>query len=107
MSRYGWVDECAPSDAYARLSALRAEPFVHGRGKRKTQLQRDMEQLFEMMTRQDKYERYNETFKGRNSFSKTDPDATFMHMKDDHMRNAQLKRGTMYSLRWRVNTSPA
>jgi len=93
MSRYGWVDECAPSDAYARLSALRAEPFVHGRGKRKTQLQRDMEQLFEMMTRQDKYERYNETFKGRNSFSKTDPDATFMHMKDDHMRNAQLKPG--------------
>ena len=29
----------------------------------------------------------------RNSFSKTDPDATFMHMKDDHMRNAQLKPG--------------
>ena len=32
-------------------------------------------------------------FKGRNSYSKTDPDATFMHMKDDHMRNAQLKPG--------------
>ena len=28
---------------------------------------------------------------GRNSYSKTDPDATIMHMKDDHMRNAQLK----------------
>ena len=27
----------------------------------------------------------------RNSFSKTDPDATFMHLKEDHMRNAQLK----------------
>lgn len=27
----------------------------------------------------------------RNSYSKTDPDATFMHMKDDHMRNSQLK----------------
>lgn len=24
---------------------------------------------------------------------KTDPDATFMHMKDEHMRNAQLKPG--------------
>lgn len=27
----------------------------------------------------------------RNSFSKTDPEATFMRMKDDHMRNGQLK----------------
>jgi hypothetical protein len=27
----------------------------------------------------------------RNRFSKTDPDATFMRMKDDHMRNGQLK----------------
>jgi transposase len=27
----------------------------------------------------------------RNSFSKTDPDATFMRMKEDHMRNGQLK----------------
>ncbi|TCW38016.1 DDE family transposase [Thermohydrogenium kirishiense] len=30
---------------------------------------------------------------GRNSYSKTDPDATFMHMKDDHMNNSQLKPG--------------
>ncbi|NRT32205.1 transposase [Clostridium beijerinckii] len=30
-------------------------------------------------------------FSKRNSYSKTDPDATFMHMKDDHMRNSQLK----------------
>lgn len=29
----------------------------------------------------------------RNSCSKTDPDATFMRMKDDHMRNGQLKPG--------------
>jgi len=72
---------------------LKKEPFVHGRGKRKTQLQRDIEALSEMLTRQQKYNKYNETFKGRNSFSKTDPDATFMHMKDDHMRNAQLKPG--------------
>ena len=34
---------------------------------------------------------YNETFKGRNSFSKTDRDATFMRMKEDHMKNGQLK----------------
>lgn len=28
---------------------------------------------------------------GRNSYSKTDPDATFMRMKEDHMQNGQLK----------------
>ena len=27
----------------------------------------------------------------RNSYSKTDPDATFMHLKEDHMKNGQLK----------------
>ena len=29
----------------------------------------------------------------RNSYSKTDHDATFMHMKEDYMRNGQLKPG--------------
>lgn len=29
----------------------------------------------------------------RNSYSKTDPDATFMRMKEDHMGNGQLKPG--------------
>ena len=28
---------------------------------------------------------------GRNSYSKTDEDATFMRLKEDHMRNGQLK----------------
>jgi len=28
---------------------------------------------------------------GRNSYSKTDPDATFMRLKDDHLQNGQLK----------------
>ena len=67
--------------------------FVHGRGKGKKQLQRDIEQLRDFEARKRKYSAYNDTFCGRNSFSKTDPDATFMHMKEDHMRNAQLKPG--------------
>jgi transposase len=89
-NRYGWP-ETTPAEGRQRLSALCAEPFVHGRGKRKSQLQRDMETLTEMLQRQGKYEQYNQTFQGRSSFSKTDPDATFMRMKDGHMRNAQLK----------------
>ena len=43
------------------------------------------------LVRAKKYENHHETFQGRNSFSKTDPDATFMRMKDDHMGNGQLK----------------
>ena len=45
------------------------------------------------LERQSKYDLYNSIFNRRNSFSKTDIDATFMHMKDDHMKNAQLKPG--------------
>lgn len=67
--------------------------FVTGKGKHKTQLQRDVETLEECMEKQATYNRYNGLFDGRNSFSKTDTDATFMHMKEDHMRNAQLKPG--------------
>ena len=40
-----------------------------------------------------KYEQYQRLLGDRNSFSKTDPDATFMRMKEDHMRKGQLKRG--------------
>ena len=44
----------------------------------------------------DKLEEYQEKEKilgERNSYSKTDPDATFMRMKEDHMLNGQLKPG--------------
>lgn len=39
----------------------------------------------------DKYEAQEKILNGRNSYSKTDPDATFMRMKEDHMKNGQLK----------------
>jgi len=39
----------------------------------------------------EEYEKHLETLGKRNSYSKTDPDATFMHMKEDHMMNGQLK----------------
>ncbi len=38
-----------------------------------------------------KYEEQEKILKGRNSYSKTDTDATFMRMKEDHMQNGQLK----------------
>jgi transposase len=41
----------------------------------------------------DKYEQQEKILAGRNSYSKTDTDATFMRMKEDHMKNGQLKPG--------------
>ena len=43
------------------------------------------------LERQSKYDLYNSIFNGRNSFSKTDIDATFMHMKDDNMKIQRVK----------------
>ena len=67
--------------------------FVHGRGKRKSQNQRYLELFRCFLERQTVYDWHTASFQGRNNYSKTDPDATFMHMKEDHMRNAQLKPG--------------
>ena len=47
----------------------------------------------DFIPRAKKYEESEKIFAGRNSYSKTDHDATFMHMKEDHMRNGQLKPG--------------
>ncbi|MEA4888383.1 MAG: IS1182 family transposase [Clostridiaceae bacterium] len=67
--------------------------LAHGKGQHKTQLQRDYEEISGYLERQEQYNHDNSLFDGRNSFSKTDTDATFMHMKEDHMRNSQLKPG--------------
>jgi transposase len=92
---YGIVREDAQGylEALRECQAQRNVVFVYGRGKRKTQLQRDTEELEELLIRKAKYAGYRDAFKGRNSFSKTDPDATFMRMKEDHMKNGQLKPG--------------
>ncbi len=65
--------------------------FVYGKGKRKHPLQRAIETVERYLARQRKYDEANRNFGDRNSFSKTDTDATFMRLKDDHMRNGQLK----------------
>ncbi|MFM9277391.1 IS1182 family transposase [Paenibacillus jiagnxiensis] len=46
-----------------------------------------------LLPRMQKYETQQQILGSRNSYSKTDPDATFMRMKEDHMRNGQLKPG--------------
>ena len=67
--------------------------FVYGKGKRKTDIQRVYEQIVEYQEKLAEYEEKLGIAGDRNSYSKTDHDATFMHMKEDHMKNAQLKPG--------------
>jgi transposase len=50
-------------------------------------------QLIDFVLRKQKYQKDLEIFGTRNSYSKTDPDATFMRMKEDYMKNGQLKAG--------------
>lgn len=45
------------------------------------------------LPRMKKYEQQEEILEERKSYSKSDTDATFMRMKEDHMRNGQLKPG--------------
>ena len=86
-----------------RLQRTKPSVFLSGKGNRKTQEQRDWERLEDLRER---WEKYAEALvimgEDRNSYSKTDPDATFMRMKDDHMRNGQLKPG--YNVQIAVNS---
>ena len=65
--------------------------FVHGIGKRKTPLQKRIETLEDYLSRLKEYNQKIHICGERNSYSKTDRDATFMRMKEDAMGNGQLK----------------
>jgi hypothetical protein len=65
-----------------------------GRGHHKPAKIRERDERKGLLERWESYEQKKRILGDkRNSYSKTDPDATFMHMKDDHMRNGQLKPG--------------
>lgn len=50
-----------------------------------------VKELVKHQAKLEEYEQHLHTLGNRNSYSKTDPDATFMRMKEDHMGNGQLK----------------
>lgn len=92
------IDNCSPLELLGLQVSLRkiAEGerigFVSGKGKKKPEIQCLYEELEECGRR---LMGYKECFgimgKDRNSYSKTDLEATFMRMKEDHMGNGQLK----------------
>ena len=88
-----------------RLRAMQKQQevvFVHGIGKHKSLLQRDFEELDGYIQRLKDYYWKIHTCGQRNSFAKTDTDATFMRMKEDAMRNGQLKPA--YNLQYGIDS---
>ncbi len=78
-------------ESYKKATDLDETEFVYGRGHRKSVVQRQYEK---MKTYQERLKAYAEHIEicgdRRNSYSKTDHDATFMRMKRDYMGNDQL-----------------
>ena len=75
--------------------ALSTEPEPTDKNQKK-QLREKRKQIKELEKHRDKLSEYDgslEQIGERNSMSKTDPDATFMRMKEDAMNNGQTKPG--------------
>ena len=92
------IDHCSPLELLklqknlARIAQGEGIVFASGKGKRKPEIQKLYEELEECGRRLMEYKECFEIMgKDRNSYSKTDLEATFMRMKEDHMRNGQLK----------------
>ena len=92
------IDSCSPLELLklqsnlTRIAKGEEITFVTGKGKRKPQIQQLYEELEECGKRLLQYKDCFEIMgKDRNSYSKTDVEATFMRMKEDHMLNGQLK----------------
>ena len=73
-----------------QLMAKNSIQVVHGKGKKKHELQRYQEGFKEDALKMFKYTIYSDIAGDRNSFSKTDPDATFMHMKYDYYNHTNV-----------------
>lgn len=74
-----------------KVTGMTQEQFVHGSGRRKTPVQRLYERIDDSRKKLKGYrEKVEICGEKRNSFSKTDHDATFMRVKKDYMGNDQL-----------------
>ena len=83
-------DECIYTFLAKEIEVQHME-LVQGKGKHKTPLQRLYERAEALYEKRKEYKQQLYIMGERNSYSKTDHDATFMRMKEDHMRNGQLK----------------
>ncbi len=92
------IDNCSPLEILklqknlSTIASGEGIEFVYGKGKRKPEIQQLYEELDHLGQRLMEYKECFEIMgKDRNSYSKTDLEATFMRMKENHMLNGQLK----------------
>ena len=92
------IDNCSPLEILKlqknlnTIASGEGIAFIYGKGKRKPEIQQLYEELEHLGQRLMGYKECFEIMgKDRNSYSKTDLEATFMRMKEDHMLNGQLK----------------
>ena len=92
------IDHCSPLEILKLQENLvgiakgEGIVFASGKGKHKPGIQKLYEELEECGRRLMEYKECFEIMgKDRNSYSRTDLEATFMRMKEDHMLNGQLK----------------
>ena len=74
-----------------RVERIKAKVGKEGMSKEERKAIKQIET--DAVPRMKRYKEQIETMGGRNSYSKTDPEATFMRMKEDAMLNGQLKPG--------------
>jgi transposase len=76
-----------------KLKELEQEGSKDEKKEDKKRVKKQVNQLQETFLKLKKYEEQEKILGGRNSYSKTDHDATFMRMKEDHLPNSQTKPG--------------
>ena len=84
-------EELTAEEVAKRVERIREKVDADNLGKEERKALKQIET--DAVPRMNRYKEQLETMGSRNSYSKTDPDATFMRMKEDAMLNGQLKPG--------------
>lgn len=84
-------EELTAEEVAKRVERIREKVDADNLSKEESKALKQMET--DAVPRMNRYKEQLETMGSRNSYSKTDPDATFMRMKEDAMLNGQLKPG--------------
>ena len=84
-------EELTAEEVTKRVERIKEKVDAENLGKEERKALKQIET--DSVPRMNRYRGQLETMGPRNSYSKTDPDATFMRMKEDAMLNGQLKPG--------------
>ena len=84
-------EELTAEEVTKRVERIKEKVDADNLGKEERKALKQVET--DSVPRMNRYREQLETMGSRNSYSKTDPDATFMRMKEDAMLNGQLKPG--------------